>query len=211
MLGADGGAHLAATSATWISQTASGAIRGARRAAGGGRLRLVRASFYRRTRATRSTADAEIAAGLWEPPCRPPGLRRIGLEALDILRVEKGYLTGSELNGQVTPLDAGLGALLRAGKDGAVRAGVGRALLGRKGLLVQERPALVGLRAADGRSRTLGGAQVTAGDDDRRSLGYVDLVGVQPGARRVDRARARGAQPRRSRYRARRARPAARR
>ena len=38
------------------------------------------------------------------------GLPPYGLEALDILRVEKGYLVSSEINGQTTPLDLGMEA-----------------------------------------------------------------------------------------------------
>jgi glycine cleavage system aminomethyltransferase T len=70
-------------------------------------------------------------------------------------------------------MDAGLGAMLKAGADGIARNSVGRALLGREGFLAADRPILVGLRAADGRSRFLGGAQVTATESATQSLGYV--------------------------------------
>ncbi|MFI4889345.1 MAG: 2Fe-2S iron-sulfur cluster-binding protein [Steroidobacterales bacterium] len=142
------------------------------------RLRVLRASFSGEL-AYELHCRSDIASPLWHA-LGAAGLAPFGLEALDILRVEKGYLTSSELNGQTTPLDTGLGAMLRPGPDGAVRNSVGRDLLGRAGLEAAERPILVGLRAADGKSQFLGGAQITAAPADRRSLGYVTSAVFSP-------------------------------
>jgi sarcosine oxidase subunit alpha len=145
---------------------------------GGDRLRVLRASFSGELAFELHCAPA-IAGGLWQA-LAAAGLAPFGLEALDILRVEKGYLTGSELNGQTTPLDAGLGAMLRAGPGDAVQNSVGRALLEREGLQSADRPILVGLQAADGNSRFLGGAQITETATDSRSLGHVTSAVFSP-------------------------------
>ncbi len=63
-----------------------------------------------------------------------------GVEALNVLRLEKGHPVGAELNGQTTAADLGLGRMLKK-KDF-----IGRALSARPALLDPERPALVGLR-----------------------------------------------------------------
>jgi glycine cleavage system aminomethyltransferase T/NADPH-dependent 2,4-dienoyl-CoA reductase/sulfur reductase-like enzyme len=141
-------------------------------------LRLLRASFSGEL-AYEIHCRPAIAQDLWNA-LGAAGLAPFGLEALDILRVEKGYLTSSELNGQTTPMDAGLGAMLRAGSDGVPRNSVGRALLERDGLKAADRPILVGLRAADGKSPFLGGAQITATPGDRMSLGYVTSAVFSP-------------------------------
>ena len=64
-----------------------------------------------------------------------------GLEALNVLRLEKGHLVGAELNGQTTAADLGLARLLKKRQDF-----VGRVLSQRVALLDPDRPALVGLR-----------------------------------------------------------------
>jgi sarcosine oxidase subunit alpha len=137
----------------------------------GAALRVLRASFTGEL-AYELHCPRQVAPALWTA-LAATGLAPFGLEALDILRVEKGYLTSSELNGQVTPQDAGLGAMLRAATDGTAPDSIGCALLGREALQAADRPVLVGVRAVDGRSPFLGGAQVTATPQDTRSLGYV--------------------------------------
>jgi glycine cleavage system aminomethyltransferase T len=102
-------------------------------------------------------------------------LNPYGLEALDILRVEKGYLTGAELNGQTAPEDLGLGRLLRGDNPC-----VGRALLQRPAFSERDRPILVGLRAADGSAKFLGGAQLTSMSDRRRAQGHVTSAVYSP-------------------------------
>lgn len=107
------------------------------------------------------------AVALWQSLV-DTGLAPYGLDALDILRVEKGYLTTSEINGETTLHDLGMEALLRAGQPC-----VGRDLLDLPGLHEATRPRLVGLRAVDGRSEFPAGAQLTVGPTDAKPCGYV--------------------------------------
>ena len=119
-----------------------------------------------------------VAMALWEAIVAQ-GLAPYGIDALDILRVEKGYLGGSEINGQTTPLDLGMEAVVKLGNDF-----LGRELLGRPAFHEPQRPRLVGLRAADGRSRFLAGAQLTAAPAASkapvRACGYVTSAVFSP-------------------------------
>ena len=129
-------------------------------------LRVLRASFSGEL-AFELHCRPDGAVALWQALV-DAGLPPYGLEALDILRVEKGYLVGSELNGQTTPADLGMDGLLKLGNPC-----IGRALLGRPAFGEPTRPKLVGLRAVDGRSVIQGGAQVTVAAAPTRSLGHV--------------------------------------
>ena len=62
-----------------------------------------------------------------------------GLEALNVLRIEKGHAAGGELNGQTTAADLGLGKMVSAKKDF-----IGAALAQRPALTDPDRPVLVG-------------------------------------------------------------------
>lgn len=69
-----------------------------------------------------------------------------GLEALDVLRIEKGHLSiGTEIDGRRVPDDLGLRAMVSGQKDF-----IGRALLTRPALQAEGRAQLVGLRPVDG-------------------------------------------------------------
>ncbi len=131
-----------------------------------GRIRLLRASFTGEL-AYEIHCQPALAPPLWTA-LADAGLLPFGLEALDILRVEKGYLTSSEINGQTAPHDVGLGAMLRSGRDC-----VGAQLLQRPAFRDPERPILAGLRAVDGTSRFLAGAQLTETARAKRSIGHV--------------------------------------
>ena len=90
---------------------------------------------------------AERARGLGGGP--------YGLEALNVLRIEKGLLTHAELHGRTTADDLGLGRMVAAGKDCIGKAGAARPALKAPG-----REQLVGLRPVDrGRSAGGGGAR----------------------------------------------------
>jgi sarcosine oxidase subunit alpha len=67
-----------------------------------------------------------------------------GLESLNVMRIEKGHMTGNELNGQTTAYDLGLGRMCSARKDY-----VGRTMSRRAFLLDPDRPRLVGIRTVD--------------------------------------------------------------
>ncbi len=76
------------------------------------------------------------------------GLTPYGLEALDVLRIEKGHISvGREIDGRTTPYDVGLGKMVSVKKNF-----IGRSLLNRPGLKSTERMQLVGLTATNQRS-----------------------------------------------------------
>lgn len=97
-----------------------------------------------------AVADAIVAAGATH------GLTPYGVEALAVLRIEKGHVTHNEINGTVTAADLGLGGLVSKKKADFV----GRALLGREGLVDPDRPQLVGLVPLDAKTTFRSGSYV---------------------------------------------------
>jgi sarcosine oxidase subunit alpha len=136
-------------------------------------LRVLRASFSGEL-AFELHCRPAIAVDLWQSLV-DAGLAPYGLEALDILRVEKGYLVTSEINGQATPMDLGMESLMKLGNPC-----VGRALLDREAFHEAERPKLVGLQTADMKARFLAGAQITTHHDPGRSVGHVTSAVFSP-------------------------------
>jgi sarcosine oxidase subunit alpha len=108
-----------------------------------------------------------VACRLWDALVEA-GMAPYGLDALDILRVEKGYLVSSELNGQTTPMDLNMDGLIAVGNPC-----VGRELLARPAFHEPTRPRLVGLRAADGRAAFAAGSQLRVPGASRRPCGYI--------------------------------------
>ena len=101
-----------------------------------------------------------------------------GLEALDMMRIEKGHVTGAELDGRVTAADLGMGRMMSTKKDY-----IGRHLAQRPALADPARPRLVGLRAVDPRQRIRAGAHllpqgaaITIDNDE----GYVSSATYSP-------------------------------
>jgi sarcosine oxidase subunit alpha len=139
----------------------------------GAELRLLRASFSGEL-AFELHCRPAIAAPLWESLV-DAGLSPYGLEALDILRLEKGYLVSSELTGDVTPQDLGMSGMLKLGNSC-----IGRELLDRPAFQDPLRPRLVGLRAADGKSAIAGGAQITTRVAPAQPVGYVSSSAFSP-------------------------------
>ncbi len=119
----------------------------------------------------------DIAVPLWQTLI-DAGLPPYGLEALEILRVEKGYLVDSELTGQTTPMDLGMEGLVKLGNPC-----VGRALIDRPALHEPSRPRLVGLRTVEGQASIHSGAQITTADAPSRSLGYITSSVYSPALR----------------------------
>ena len=115
-----------------------------------------------------------IALRLWEALVAA-GLNPFGLEALDILRVEKGYLGGPEINGQTTPRDLGLEKMLTPGK-----ACVGREALERVAFADPDRPRLVGLQSVQPEAVFHAGAHLAALEAPARSLGHVTSAVYSP-------------------------------
>ena len=106
--------------------------------------------------------SALLAAG------EPFGLRPYGLDALNTLRIEKGHITGVELNGNTSARDLGFERMLK--KDGDF---IGRALSQRPALLGPGRLQLVGVRPVDRTRRLRNGMQLVVRAAPTTSLGYV--------------------------------------
>src|SRR5690606_18595125 len=73
--------------------------------------------------------NAILAAG------QPFGILPYGVEAMSLLRIEKGHIAGPEINGQATARDLGLGRMLKRSGDY-----IGRVTAERPGLMDPSRP-----------------------------------------------------------------------
>jgi len=80
-----------------------------------------------------------------------------GLEALGALRIEKGHVTGAELDGRVTIDDAGLGKMAATNKSF-----IGNAMRNRPELMREDRPKLVGIKPKDSNQTFNAGAILCA-------------------------------------------------
>ncbi len=80
-----------------------------------------------------------------------------GMEALNVLRIEKGFITHSEIHGRVTAFDIGMERMVSKKKDC-----IGFTMSRRVGLLEEEREQLVGLRPVDPRGQVTAGAHLFA-------------------------------------------------
>ena len=106
------------------------------------------------------------------------GVTAYGLEALNVLRIEKGHCTGNELNGQTTAADLGLGRMVAAQKDC-----IGGVLSRRAALLDPARPRLVGIRARAPQATLAGGMHLLAEGaphDAAHEQGHVTSVCYSP-------------------------------
>lgn len=135
-------------------------------------VRVVRASFSGEKTFELHTRPHQAAA-LWDA-LLGMDFAPYGLEALDILRIEKGFLTGAEMNGQTTPFDLGLGHLV-ARNPGAI----GASLLQRPAIAESTRQLLIGLRATSPDHSFLAGAQITR-MSDARPVGYITSAARSP-------------------------------
>ena len=98
-----------------------------------------------------------------------------GLEALNIMRIEKGHVTGAELDGRVSMQDVGLGKMVSSKKDF-----VGRAMAEREGFSDPERGKMLGLVATNPGDKIIGGGIIFDSPDGpfdhTTMLGYVTSV-----------------------------------
>ena len=99
---------------------------------------------------------------------KPFRIAPYGLEALNTLRIEKGHVTGAELNGNTSADDLGFQRMLKKHGDF-----IGRALSQRAGLTAPDRLQLVGVRPLERRHRLRNGLQLVAPQARATSLGYV--------------------------------------
>jgi sarcosine oxidase subunit alpha len=101
-----------------------------------------------------------------------------GLEALNVLRLEKGFITHAEIHGRVTAYDIGLQRMMSPKKDF-----IGKAAAARPGLLDAGRERLIGLRPVDPTATLTAGARLfdmTTPHDREHDQGYVTSVGHSP-------------------------------
>jgi heterotetrameric sarcosine oxidase alpha subunit len=99
---------------------------------------------------------------------KPFGIAPYGLDALNTLRIEKGHVTGAELNGNTSADDLGFQRMLKKHGDF-----IGRALSQRSALTAPERLQLVGVRPLARAHRLRNGLQLIAPQARTTSLGYV--------------------------------------
>lgn len=100
-----------------------------------------------------------------------------GMEALNVLRIEKGFITHAEIHGRTTAFDIGMEKMVSAKKDC-----IGKAPAARPGLTGPEREQLIGLRPIDAKSIGAGAHLFKLGDPAERKCdqGYVTSVGYSP-------------------------------
>jgi sarcosine oxidase subunit alpha len=109
---------------------------------------------------------------------RDYGIVPYGTEALGVMRIEKGHVSGNEINGQTTARDLGLGKMMSTRKDY-----IGRVMAERPGLLVPDRPTFVGFKPVNREERLRAGALVIAEHAEpvaRNDQGYVTSVAFSP-------------------------------
>jgi heterotetrameric sarcosine oxidase alpha subunit len=101
-----------------------------------------------------------------------------GMEALNVLRIEKGFITHAEIHGRITAFDIGMAGMISKRKDC-----IGKAAASRPGLIGAERQQLVGLRPIDASRMLSAGAHLFAtGRPATREFdeGHVTSVGYSP-------------------------------
>ncbi|MBB4398501.1 sarcosine oxidase subunit alpha family protein [Bradyrhizobium sp. ERR14] len=108
----------------------------------------------------------------------PHGITPYGLDGLNVMRIEKGHAVGSELNGQTTARDLGLGKMMSSKKDF-----VGRLMAKREALMQPDRPSLVGFRPVDASIRLWAGAHfigIGRTANTQNDEGYLSSVTYSP-------------------------------
>ena len=115
--------------------------------------------------------EALIEAG------KPLGMVPYGLEALGTMRIEKGHVTGAEIDGRTSARDLHLGWMLSKKKPF-----IGSAMMDREGLVAADRLELVGLISLDNRPLNGGGHIVAEIDTENPhgSLGHITAACFSP-------------------------------
>jgi sarcosine oxidase subunit alpha len=101
-----------------------------------------------------------------------------GMEALNVLRIEKGFITHAEIHGRVTAFDIGMDRMVSQKKDC-----IGRSASERPGLSGPDREQLIGLRPTGAVRELTAGAHLFAPEAQAisdNSQGYVTSVGFSP-------------------------------
>ncbi|MDB5525850.1 MAG: Sarcosine oxidase alpha subunit [Rhizobium sp.] len=120
-----------------------------------------------------AVADAVMDAG------KQHGICAYGVEALNVMRIEKGHVTHAELDGRTNADDVGLGKLVSTTKADFV----GKRLLQRYGMKAADRAQLVGLIPADPKGEIKAGAHILkhgASPATQQDQGWVSSVCHSP-------------------------------
>ncbi|MCA0026877.1 MULTISPECIES: sarcosine oxidase subunit alpha [unclassified Mesorhizobium] len=123
---------------------------------------------------------ADHATHVWEALIeagKPFGLVTYGLEALGTMRIEKGHVTGAEIDGRTTARDLHLDWMLSKKKPF-----IGSAMMDREGLISPDRLELVGLVSLDNRPLN-GGAHLVEELDESNphgSIGHITACCYSP-------------------------------
>ncbi|MDO8694378.1 MAG: sarcosine oxidase subunit alpha family protein [Sheuella sp.] len=136
---------------------------------------IVMRMSYSGERAYELAIGADFGVDLWTSLMRcgaDLGITPYGTEAMGVLRIEKGHVAGSELDGRTTPADLGLAKLAR--NNGGY---IGAHLLQREALEDPRRPCLVGLIPVDGQTPIRAGSQLVATEVQARAEGVVAKQG----------------------------------
>ncbi len=106
------------------------------------------------------------------------GIVPYGVEALSIMRIEKGHVAGGELNGTTTAGDLGLGKMMSTKKDY-----IGRVMAQREGLVDPQRQCVVGIRPVDHTMKLRSGGHLLKQGDApsmQADQGYICSVAWSP-------------------------------
>jgi sarcosine oxidase subunit alpha len=142
--------------------------------------RLFRISFSGE-HAYEVAVPARYGEGLWRylvSQAESMGGGPYGMEALNVLRIEKGHITHAEIHGRTTAFDIGMERMVSGKKDC-----IGKTMAARPGLTGDDREQLVGLRpVGDVKQITAGAHLFRMGDKATREndQGYVTSVGFSP-------------------------------
>ena len=101
-----------------------------------------------------------------------------GMEALNVLRIEKGFITHAEIHGRTTAFDIGMQGMVSKKKDC-----IGKTMSERPGLTGAAREQLVALRPVGEVRQLTAGAHLFASDAEavpENDEGYVTSVGFSP-------------------------------
>lgn len=101
-----------------------------------------------------------------------------GMEALNVLRIEKGFITHAEIHGRVTAFDIGMERMISAKKDC-----IGQTMAARAGLVGPEREQLIGLKPLGAVKQLTAGAHLFDPDSPatrQNSEGYVTSAAFSP-------------------------------
>ena len=147
---------------------------------GGTPARLFRISFSGE-HAYELAVPARYGASLFDilvTASKAKGGGAYGMEALNVLRIEKGFITHAEIDGRVTAFDIGMDRMVSRKKDC-----IGQTMAARPGLMDGARPQLVGLRPVGAVKQLTGGAHLydAQAEATRENMqGYITSVAFSP-------------------------------